>query len=44
MRAFLAKGRLREFLLPLPVHIITSRAALLGAALRGLGLATASSD
>jgi glucokinase len=44
MRAFLAKGRMREFLMPLPVHVITSRAALLGAALRGLDLATASSD
>lgn len=36
MRAFVAKGRLRELLARVPVRVVTSRAALLGAALRGL--------
>lgn len=39
MRAFVAKGRLGEMLARVPVHVVLRRAALLGAALRGLGLA-----
>jgi glucokinase len=39
MRAFVAKGRMREMLARVPVHVVTLRAALLGAALRGLELA-----
>ncbi|HEV8455503.1 MAG TPA: glucokinase [Gemmatimonadales bacterium] len=41
MRAFVAKGRLGEVLARVPVHVVTLRAALLGAALRGLELAAA---
>jgi glucokinase len=36
MEAFLRKGRLSELLASLPVHVILSRAALLGAAAHGL--------
>jgi glucokinase len=39
MRAFVAKGRLGKVLARVPVHVVTLRAALLGAALRGLELA-----
>lgn len=39
MRAFVAKGRLGEMLARVPVHVVTLRAALLGAALRGLEIA-----
>jgi glucokinase len=35
MEAFTAKGRLTEMLARMPVHVVTRRAALLGAALRG---------
>jgi glucokinase len=36
MRAFASKGRLSDLLAAMPVHIVTARAALLGAALYGL--------
>jgi glucokinase len=36
MRAFTAKGRLGELLARMPVHVVSLRAALLGAAHRGL--------
>jgi glucokinase len=39
MRAFVAKGRLGEMLARVPVHVVTLRAALLGAALHGLEIA-----
>jgi glucokinase len=39
MRPFVAKGRLGEMLARMPVHVVTLRAALLGAALSGLELA-----
>jgi glucokinase len=42
MRAFVAKGRMGDMLARVPVHVVTLRAALLGAALRGLELATSS--
>jgi glucokinase len=38
MEAFLRKGRLSDLLASLPVHVILSRAALLGAAAHGLEL------
>jgi glucokinase len=38
MEAFLRKGRLSDLLAGLPVHVILSRAALLGAAAHGLEL------
>jgi glucokinase len=41
MRSFVRKGRLRELLTRLPVHVVMRRAALLGAALYGLELAAA---
>ncbi|MGH7498984.1 MAG: glucokinase [Gemmatimonadales bacterium] len=41
MRAFVAKGRLDELLVRVPVHVVTRRAALLGAAMRGCELAAA---
>jgi glucokinase len=40
MRAFVAKGRLGEMLARMPVFVVTLRAALLGAALSGLELAS----
>ncbi len=43
LRAFVAKGRLGEVLARMPVHVVVRRAALLGAALRGLELAAARS-
>ena len=42
MRAFVAKGRMGKVLARVPVHVVTLRAALLGAALRGLELAASS--
>jgi glucokinase len=36
MRAFTRKGRFRDLMARIPVHVITARAALLGAAMRGL--------
>lgn len=36
MHAFLNKGRLSDLLASMPVHVVTARAALLGAALHGL--------
>ena len=36
MRAFTRKGRFRDLVARIPVHVITARAALLGAAMRGL--------
>jgi len=42
MRPFVAKGRLGEMLARVPVHVVTLRAALLGAALRGLEIAASS--
>jgi glucokinase len=39
MRAFVAKGRLGEMLARVPVSVVALRAALLGAALRGLEIA-----
>ncbi len=42
MRAFTAKGRMGELLARVPVHVVALRAALLGAALRGLELAASS--
>lgn len=36
MQGFLNKGRLSEMLASMPVHVVTTRAALLGAALYGL--------
>jgi len=36
MQAFLGKGRMSPLLAAMPVHVVTSRAALLGAALYGL--------
>lgn len=41
MRTFTAKGRMGDLLSRVPVHVVMRRAALLGAALRGLGLASA---
>jgi glucokinase len=41
MPAFVAKGRLAELLARVPVHVVIQRAALLGAALRGLEIAAA---
>lgn len=41
MQAFVAKGRLGAMLARVPVHVVTLRAALLGAALRGFELAAA---
>jgi glucokinase len=41
MRAFVAKGRLGEMLARVPVCVVAVRAALLGAALRGLEIAAA---
>jgi glucokinase len=41
MRAFTAKGRMRDLLSGVPVHVVMRRAALLGAALRGFELAAA---
>jgi glucokinase len=38
MRAFTAKGRFRELLSRIPVHVVGLRAALIGAAHRGLEL------
>jgi glucokinase len=38
MRAFTAKGRFRELLSRVPVHVVGLRAALIGAAHRGLDL------
>ena len=43
LAAFVAKGRLREMLAHMPVHVVTLRAALLGAALSGLEIAAAHS-
>jgi glucokinase len=42
MRAFVAKGRLGDMLARVPVHVVAHRAALLGAALRGLEIAASS--
>jgi glucokinase len=42
MRPFVAKGRLGEMLARMPVHVVTLRAALLGAALSGLELSASS--
>jgi len=42
MRPFVAKGRLGEMLARVPVHVVTLRAALLGAALSGLEIAASS--
>jgi glucokinase len=36
MRAFASKGRMSDLLAAMPVHVVTARAALLGAALYGL--------
>jgi glucokinase len=36
MRAFLNKGRMSDLLRAMPVHVITARAALIGAAQYGL--------
>ena len=36
MRAFANKGRLSDLLVNMPVHVVTTRAALLGAVLYGL--------
>jgi len=36
MRAFTRKGRFHDLTARMPVHVITARAALLGAAMRGL--------
>jgi glucokinase len=36
MRAFVNKGRLSDLLARMPVNVVTTRAALLGAALYGL--------
>ncbi|MEP7228060.1 MAG: glucokinase [Gemmatimonadales bacterium] len=44
MRAFVAKGRLGAVLTRVPVYVVALRAALLGAALRGLELAAAHPD
>ncbi|MEP7177192.1 MAG: glucokinase [Gemmatimonadales bacterium] len=44
MRAFVAKGRLGDMLARMPVHVVLRRAALLGAALRGLERAAAPTD
>jgi glucokinase len=44
MRAFLAKGRMGEMLARVPVHVVALRAALLGAALRGLEIAATPAD
>ena len=43
MRAFVAKGRLGDLLARMPVSVVTLRAALLGAALAGLGALSAPS-
>jgi glucokinase len=37
MQAFVNKGRLSDLLTNMPVKVVTTRAALLGAALYGLG-------
>jgi len=42
MRPFVAKGRLGEMLARMPVHVVTLRAALLGAALSGLEISASS--
>jgi glucokinase len=42
MRAFTAKGRMSELLAQVPVSVVALEAALLGAALRGLKLASTS--
>ena len=42
MRPFVAKGRLGEMLARMPVHVVTLRAALLGAALSGLEISAPS--
>jgi glucokinase len=45
MEAFINKGRMSEMLAAMPVHVVTARAALLGAALHGLDqLAQAASE
>jgi glucokinase len=36
MRNFVNKGRLSDLLTRMPIHVVTTRAALLGAALYGL--------
>jgi glucokinase len=36
MQAFLNKGRMSKLLAAMPIHVVTARAALLGAALYGL--------
>lgn len=36
MKAFVSKGRMSDLLAAMPVHVVTARAALLGAALYGL--------
>ena len=36
MRAFVSKGRLSDLLVNMPVNVVMTRAALLGAALYGL--------
>ncbi len=36
MQAFVSKGRMSDILRAMPVHVVTARAALLGAALYGL--------
>jgi glucokinase len=41
MRAFTSKGRMRDLLSRVPVHVVLRRAALLGAALRGFEVAAA---
>ena len=43
MRRFVQKGRLAGLLGRIPVHVVLSRAALIGAAIRGLELAAADS-
>ncbi|HET6578987.1 MAG TPA: glucokinase, partial [Gemmatimonadales bacterium] len=43
MRQFVRKGRLTELLSRIPVHVVLERAALIGAAIRGLELAAAES-
>ena len=40
MRAFVGKGRFTELLSRVPVKVITTQAALLGAALCGLEMST----
>lgn len=43
VRQFVRKGRLTELLSRIPVHVVLGRAALIGAAIRGLELAAAES-